>query len=144
VDSGTDRQGAEAARYAQAWFVFVGPDGELSTDRKAPHISIGATHGGRVRVIVPEGLGDIAPEVAEHVADRIDQAAGIASDLSGAPQCPAGRLIEDDDIMFCRRRAGHADPHRDVAGNEWGHDPANPKHLADVDAYDPEARGAVD
>jgi hypothetical protein len=89
------RQGAaEAARYVQAWFVFVGADGNgrLSTDRAARCISIGATHGGRVRVNMPEGLGDIAPEVADRVAGRIAEAAAIAR--QGAAIAPLLRRAE--------------------------------------------------
>jgi hypothetical protein len=71
-------QGDEAAgssrRYVQGWFLFVGPDGELSKALDAARISIGATRAGRVRVTVPEGL-DIAPGLADHVARRITDAA---------------------------------------------------------------------
>jgi len=74
-------QGGEAARYVQAWFVFVGADGELSTDRGAPHLAIGATTEGRIRVRVPEGL-DIAPAVADRAAGRIGDAVAIARGLA--------------------------------------------------------------
>jgi hypothetical protein len=72
---------ASTGRYVQAWFVFVGPDGELSTDRAAPHVSIGATADGRVRLVVPDGL-DVAPDVADHVAARITEASQIARSVS--------------------------------------------------------------
>lgn len=66
------------AGYTQAWFVFIDPaHGEMTTDRNAPHIAIGATHAGRVRLVVPDGL-DVAPAVAEHVAGRITEAARVA------------------------------------------------------------------
>lgn len=70
-------QGQDQSRYLQAWFLFVGPDGELSTDRAAARISIGTTHAGRVRVIVPAGI-DLAPAVADRIAERVAQAALIA------------------------------------------------------------------
>jgi hypothetical protein len=113
---GTD---AEAARYVEAWFIFVGPDGELSTDRNAPHVAVGATTEGRVRVRVPEGL-DLAPGVAEHVAGRIGEAVLVARDLAHRFTCktegqgvitvgatPAGRVrvIMPEDLDMAPRLA---------------------------------------
>ena len=63
--------------FLQAWFLFVGADGELSTDRAAPRITIGATRVGRVRLRVPDGL-DLAPDVADKIAGYVGEAALIA------------------------------------------------------------------
>jgi hypothetical protein len=64
-------------RYAQAWFLFVDGAGELSTDVTASRITVGATHAGRVRVIVPEGLA-LTPAAAERLGEHIAEAAVIA------------------------------------------------------------------
>src|SRR5712691_764786 len=49
--------------YLQAWHLFIGEGGQLSTDRAAVRVTVGALRSGRVRLIVPEGL-DLAPDVA--------------------------------------------------------------------------------
>lgn len=70
-------QASQQERYAQAWHLFIGADGELSTDRAASRVTVGATFTGRVRVTVPDGMA-IAPDAAEKIAGRITEAARIA------------------------------------------------------------------
>jgi hypothetical protein len=67
------------ARWVHAVFLFVGPDGELTTARDAAHVTVGVTAGGRVRLIVPEGLG-LPPAVAARVAELITECVQVARD----------------------------------------------------------------
>jgi hypothetical protein len=69
--------------YLQGWFLFIEPDGRLSTDRSAARVSIGAMRTGRVRLRVPDGL-DLAPDVAEKIAGHITEAVLVARDHSAA------------------------------------------------------------
>lgn len=100
---GTGRQGDGAANYAEAWFVFVGPDGQLSTDRNAPHIAVGVTAEGRVRVHVPEGL-DVSPDVAERIAERIVKAAAVARNPEARFALAEGQAAEVEDDYPERRK----------------------------------------
>lgn len=65
--------------YLQAWFLFIGDDGQLSTDRAAARVSVGALRSGRVRLRVPDGL-DLAPDVADKIAVYLGEAALIAEE----------------------------------------------------------------
>lgn len=65
--------------YLQAWHLFIGPDGRLSTARDAPRVSVGALRSGRVRLRIPDGL-DLAPDVADKIAAHIGEAALIAQE----------------------------------------------------------------
>jgi hypothetical protein len=65
------------ARCVYAVFLFVGPAGELSAARDAARVTVGVTPGGRVRLVVPEGLG-LAPAVAARVAGLITECVQVA------------------------------------------------------------------
>jgi hypothetical protein len=91
---GAEKQGSAPERYIQAWFVFIGHDGELSTERDAARISIGVTRAGRVRLVVPEGL-DVAPDVAERIAARVAEAALIARN----PEARFSPGADDDQLQ---------------------------------------------
>lgn len=77
------------ARLVQAWHLFIGPSGELSGDRNAARVTVGAGDDGRVRVIVPDGVA-LAPGVADRIAMHIVEAAVVARD-------PSARFGPDDD-----------------------------------------------
>lgn len=69
--------GQADSSYLQAWHLFIGDDGQLSTDRAAARVTVGALRSGRVRLIVPEGL-DLAPDVAAKIAAYVGEAVLIA------------------------------------------------------------------
>jgi hypothetical protein len=71
--------GNDTGRWIHAVFLFIGPDGELSTARDAAHVTVGVTPGGRVRLAVPEGLG-LAPAAAARVAELITECVQVARD----------------------------------------------------------------
>ena len=90
----TESMGQTDSPYLQAWFLFIGNDGQLSTDRAAPRVSIGATRAGRVRLVVPDGL-DLAPDVAERIAARVAEAARIARN----PEARFAPGTDDDQLQ---------------------------------------------
>jgi hypothetical protein len=69
------------ARCVHAVFLFVGPDGELTAARDAAHVTVGVTPGGRVRLLVPDGLG-LAPAAAARLAELVAECVQVARDNS--------------------------------------------------------------